>query len=274
MNDGARSCSRKWVIALCLLALFGACSTEEAKRKAAGNVRFKHGDIDGAIVEYRAAIAANERDANAHTLLGNALFEKERYPEATAEYERALALDPRARAAALGLVAADLRAGRTDHAKRLLTDLTSREPRDAEAQSALGKLDYATGDLDGAERHLREALVYVQNDPAALYALGLVLANKPSKTEREQATAIFDRLEAQTPGKAYAPYGRAVLAARDGDTEAALKWLAVALDRGVDDLTEVERDKSFAALRDTARFQALLSAARGRAPPKKGSGGP
>jgi tetratricopeptide (TPR) repeat protein len=258
----------------CWGALLGGCSTEEAKRKAAGNVRFKHGDIEGAIAEYRAAIAANDRDANAHTLLGNALFEKERYAESAGEYERALALDPRARAAALGLVAVDLRRGETARAHQLLTELVTREPRDAEAQAALGKLDFARGDLAGAERHLREALVYAQNDPAALYTLGLVLATNPNQTEREQATAIFDRLEAQTPGKAYAPYGRAVLAARRGDTEEALKQLAIALDRGVDDLTKVERDESFAALRETPAFRALLSAARSRAPPKKGSGGP
>jgi tetratricopeptide (TPR) repeat protein len=251
--------------------LFSACSPEEAKHKAAGNVLFKQRDLDGAAREYREAIKSNPKDANGHTLLANALFEQEKYDQSRREYDAALALDGKARAALQGLVMIDLREKKDDAARVLLERMIAAEPRDSEAHAALGKVLYAKSDLDGAERNLREALVYAQNDPSALYTLGLVLAKKK---EQDQASAIFDRLERVTPDKAYAPYGRAVAACAAGRSDEALKWLAVALDRGIEDAGAVERDDSFAAIRTLPKFAELIAAARTRAPPKKGSPGP
>jgi tetratricopeptide (TPR) repeat protein len=249
-----------------LVGLLAGCSSEEAKHKAAGNVLFKHGDLDGAAREYRAALSANPNDANAHTLLGNLLFEKEQYPEAASEYQAALAIDPNARAALQGAATVALRQRRPADARAAYERMLANQPHDAEAHVALGKLAFADGDLDGAERHLRDALVTAQNDASALYTLGLVLAKK---RDQAQANAIFDRLERVTPGKAYAPYGRAVAAAVQGQTDEALKQLALALDRGVEDLGQVERDESFAELRSTPQFRALLERAHARAPAQK-----
>ncbi len=248
----------------CILIVLSACSPEEAKHKAAGNVLFKQGDLDGAVREYRAAVQANPKDANSRTLLGNALFEKEKYDEARTEYQQALALDPKARAAMQGLLALELRANHPDAARTQLDKMLALDARDPEAHVALGKILYVKGDLDGAESHLRNALVYAQNDPSALYTLGLVLAKKK---ELEQANAIFDRLEKATPGKPYAPYGRAVAAAISGRSDDALKQLAVALERGgVDDVGLVERDEGLAAIRSTPKFAELIAAAKLRAP--------
>jgi tetratricopeptide (TPR) repeat protein len=255
-------------ISVAVLLLLAACSNEEARHKAAGNVLFKKGDLDGAANEYRAALKLNPKDANSHTLLGNVLFEKADYAGARSEYDSALATDAKARAAIQGLAMVQLREGQPALAKASYERLLAIEPRDAEAHAALGKILYAQKDLDGAERHLKEALVQAQNDPSALYTLGLVLAKKK---DQAQANAIFDRLEKATPDKAYAPYGRAVAAAAGGKNDEALKQLAVALDRGVDDLGQVESDESFAALKSTPEFQALVQKARSRAPPKKGN---
>jgi tetratricopeptide (TPR) repeat protein len=249
----------------------GACSSEGARHKAAGNVFFKANDIDGAVHEYRAAVAAQPNDANAHTLLGNALFEKSAWDESRAEYQKALELDGSARAALQGLASLELRQGHPKEARALYERMVAAQPSDGEAHAALGKLLYAEGDLDGAERHLREALVRAQNDRAALYTLGLVLAKRK---DLEQANAIFDRLEALAPDRAYAPYGRALAAAEAGRDDEAFKQLAVALDRGVDDVASVERDPGFARLKGDKRFVDLVAAARGRAPPRKGSPGP
>jgi tetratricopeptide (TPR) repeat protein len=257
------------VVALVIVAC--GCSPEEAKHKAAGNVLFKQGKVAEAEVEYRAAVAANPKDANGHTLLGNALFEQEKYDAAKAEYDAALGFDPKARAALQGLSQIALRRKDVTAARAALERMVSSEPRDSEAQAALGKILYGQGDLDGAERHLRDALVYAQNDPSALYTLGLVLAKK---RDQAQANAIFDRLDHVTPGKAYAPYGRAVAAATGGQHDEALKQLAVALDRGIEDVGQVERDESFASLKSDPQFLALLAKARTRAPPTKGSPGP
>ncbi len=258
-------------VCLLILVAASACTVEEARHKAAGNVLFKQGDLDGAAREYRAALVKNPKDPNSHTLLGNVLFEKDQLDESRKEYDAALALDARARAAEQGLVMIDLRQHKEDEARAILEKMIAREPRDVEAHAALGKILYAKRELDGAERHLRDALVYAQNDASALYTLGLVLAQK---RDQDQANAIFDRLERVTPDKAYAPYGRAVAAAVAGHGDEALKFLAVALDRGIEDLGQVENDESFAALKSSPKFVALLAAARTRAPPKKGAGPP
>jgi tetratricopeptide (TPR) repeat protein len=241
------------------------CSPEGAKHKAAGNVLFKQGDVDGAVREYRAALAAQPKDANAHTLLANALFEKSSFDEARKEYQASLELDGKARAALQGLAAIELRQNHLPQARALYERMIQAEPRDGEAHAALGKLLFASGDLEGAERHLRDSLVHAQNDRSALYTLGLVLA---TKKDSEQANAIFDRLEQLEPDRAYAPYGRAAAAAMAGDNDKALQQLGIALSRGVDDPTEIERDPAFEKLRSDPRFGELV---RTRAPPKKGS---
>jgi Flp pilus assembly protein TadD len=257
------------VLAAVAVVLGAGCNADGARHKAAGNVLFKRGDLEGAAREYHAALALDARDANAHTLLGNVEFERDRLEAADTEYRAALALDAHARAALQGLATVALRRGRPAEAATAWRTLLESEPRDPETHVALGKLAWAEGDLDGAERHLREALTWAQNDSAALYLLGLVLAKHH---EQEQANAVFDRLERLAPDKAYAPYGRAVAAAVGGRDDEALKWLGVALGRGIDDVAGVERDASFARLRDDPRFTSLIAATRTRAPPRKGPG--
>lgn len=258
---------------VCCLGLLGlvGCVGRGVHHKARGNVLFHNGDIPGAITEYRAAIAAAPGDANAYTLLGNALFEQAQYEPAAQAFKDALARDPQAREARRGLATCQLRLGHPAEAEAGFTALVQSHRGDYEAEAALGKLLLARGDLDGAEQHLGEALRWVQNDPPTLYALGLALARKK---EQAQALEIFGRLDGAAPGQPYAAYGRAVTFAQSGRKEEALQWLGRALERGVDPLEEVMSDPDLASLRDDPRLGAMVAEARKRAPPrppKKGS---
>jgi Flp pilus assembly protein TadD len=249
-------------------ALLGGCIREQAQHNAKGNVFFHQGDIDGAIREYRAAIAAAPTDPAGHTLLGNALFEKGDLDGALAAYRDALSHDPRAGEARRGIGTTLLRQGKTAEAEKSFTELCASSPGDYQAEEALGKLLLARGDLDGAEAHLREAVRWARNDPAALYPLGLTLARKK---QQAQALEVFDQLEAVTPDQPFAPYGRAIVAAQEGRSDEALAWLAKALDRGVPRLDEIEADPGLAPLRGDPRLQSLVAEARRRGPPKKGA---
>lgn len=249
---------KRLVIFLFCGTLLG-CNAEAPRHKAAGNVLFKQHDLVGAESEYRQAIAVDKKDPYAHALLGNVLFEQSKLEAAQSEYQLALALDGKTRAALQGLAMIALDRRQPDAAAKLYERMLQLEPRDPEASVALGKVLYAKGDLDGAERHLKNALTVAQNDPAALYSLGLVLAKRQ---QFDEAKAMFDRLEQQTPGKAYAPYGQAVVASLSGHSDAAMKWLDVALGRGVMHLEEVEHDENLAGLRSQPQFAALLMRAK------------
>lgn len=259
------------VVALVVALSATGCVRDEARRKAAGNVLFHNGDLEGAAREYRAVIAAAPNDANGYTLLGNVLFEQGRLDEAKRIYTEALAKDRKAREARRGLATIALRQGDVGSARGWFEALVNSDPTDAEARSALGKLLLGQGDLDGAEKHLRAALAIANNETGSMYCLGLVLAKKK---QRAQAFEVFDRLEAVTPGQPFAPYGRAVASLLDGDKESALKWLEMALQRGIEDLDGVTNDPSFAALASEPRFLSLVAEARTRAGPKKGAPSP
>jgi Flp pilus assembly protein TadD len=87
------------------------------------------GDLDGAIAKYRAALAVDPTDAQAHLGLGSALQRKKDVDGAIAEYRAAIKKDP-------GLAGAHL---------------------------GLGYCLYAKGDTPGA---IRELKTYLQNPPA------------------------------------------------------------------------------------------------------------
>ncbi len=246
------------VTAALVLLLLG-CVGEEAKRKAAGNVRFHNGDLAGAVSEYRAAVAIAPQDPNAHLLLGNALFEVGEIAAAHREYQTTLAIDPNAREARRGQATIALRGGKIAAARSQFEALVDEDPTDALAHSALGKLLLAQNQLDGAEQHLRAALAIVANDPGALYCLGLTLAKK---REEARARELFDRLETLTPGRAYASYGRAMVWALAGKGVEAMSALETALGRGVEDLDGVEKDPAWAALKSDPRFAAAIAKAR------------
>src|SRR4030095_295265 len=99
-------------VKLLILLLLAGCSSETAKHKAAGNVLFKRGDLDGAAREDQAAIAAQPSDANAPALYGHVLLERERYEDARREYQTAISYDKKSRAAQLGLATVHLRQNR------------------------------------------------------------------------------------------------------------------------------------------------------------------
>jgi tetratricopeptide (TPR) repeat protein len=249
------------VVLMAGLMTGAGCVKPAAKHKAAGNVLFNEKDYDGALAEYRQAESLSPDDPDTHVLVGNTLFEKDDYDGAQAEYQQALSVQAAYAPALRGLSEVAMRRNPPDVAGAIsdLQGVLKQDGKDHDALAALGQLQFEAGDLKGAEDSLTRAVQLAAEDQSSLYTLGLVFI---AEGDADAARNTFDRLEDVAPGTAQAPYGRAQLEAKTGQTDAALDDLAIALDRGVPDLEAVQNDQNLASLHADPRFQALLDKAK------------
>jgi Flp pilus assembly protein TadD len=245
---------RIWLGLAALLAV--SCGGKAAGHRAAGAMRLKAGDVAGALAELRAAVEASPADPRTWTLLGDALFEAQRYDEAEKSYRTALELDRRSRPVRRSLAQLALRRGRLPEAERLLRELVSEAPGDPDYQLALGTLLAARGDLGSARATFARVLAISPRHPAALYNLGRAELRAGDLNGAEDA---FRRLDAVSPQAPYAPYGLALVHARRHETEPACAELLRALDRSLFDRRAAERDPELAPLRGLPCFTLLLA---------------
>jgi superkiller protein 3 len=251
------------VLALLAVAqvVCGACGGTGAGHRAAGALRLKAGDVAGALGELRVAVQKAPDDAEAWELLGNALFEAQRYEEAERSYRSALDLDRRSPTARRSLAQLALRRGRRPEAERLLRELVAESPHDPELQLALGTLLSSRGDLGGAGAAFGQALVGAPRHRAALYNLGRTYLRVG---DLASAQAAFERLERVAPDAPYAPYGMALVHARRHEAEPACAALFRAIGRALFDRRAAERDPELAPVRHLPCFSLLLATREAR----------
>jgi Flp pilus assembly protein TadD len=243
-------------LALAALVLV-ACGGKAAGYRAAGAMRLKTGDVAAALGELRVAAYTSPGEPQAWALLGNALFEAQRYEEAEKSYRTALELDRGARPVRRSLAQLAVRRGRLPEAERLLRELSAEAPHDPDLLLALGTLLAARGDLGGAKAAFVQALAAAPRHPAALYNLGRAYLRAGDLTA---AQAAFDRLELVAPHAPYAPYGQALIHARRHQADPACAALFTALGRGLFDRRAAERDPELAPVRHLPCFSLLLAA--------------
>ena len=246
---------------LALVVLVVACGGKAAGHRAVGALRLKAGDVAGALGELRAAVQVSPSDPEAWTLLGNALFEAQRYEESEKSYRTAIELERGSRPARRSLAQLALRRGRLPEAERLLCELAGEAPRDPDLQLALGTLLAARGDLGGARAYFEQALRAAPRHQAALYDLGRVHLRTG---DLAGAQAAFQRLDVVAPHAPYAQYGLALVHARRHENQAACAALLAALGRSSFDRRAAERDPELAPMRHVPCFSLLLVTREGR----------
>jgi Flp pilus assembly protein TadD len=247
--------------ALAVVVLLVACGGKAAGHRAAGALRLRAGDVAGALGELRVAVQTSPSDAEAWALLGNALFEAQRYEEAEKSYRSALELDRGSRPIRRSLAQLAVRRGRLPEAERLLRELVAEAPRDPELQLALGTLLASRGDLGEAKAAFGQALAAAPRQAAALYNLGRAHLRTG---DLAGAQAAFERLDRVKPEAPYAPYGLALVHARRHENEPACAALYAALGRALFDRRAAERDPELAPVRHLPCFSELLAAREGR----------
>src|SRR3954470_3823791 len=130
-KDGAAMRS----LGLALLALgLVACGGKAVGHRAVGAMRLKAGDVGGAVAELRAAVQVAPEDPAAWGLLGDALFEAQRYEEAEKSYRNALELNHADPSVRRRLAQLAMRRGRIPEAERLLREIVSHPAGDPDAQ--------------------------------------------------------------------------------------------------------------------------------------------
>ena len=95
-------------------------------------------DPEGAIREFRAAVAANPKEPNVHFGLGYLLWTKGQYPEAAQEFQAEIGNDPHHRQAMLYLADAKMQLNLMDDARHLLEQIEKTDPNIAMQHLDLG----------------------------------------------------------------------------------------------------------------------------------------
>lgn len=104
-------------------------------------------DHEGAIREFRAAVAADPKEPNVHFGLGYLLWTRGQYQEAADEFEKEIANDPRHLQAKLYLADTEILLNQSDRARPLLEEVGK-----ADSRLAMQHLDLGIVYADGGQR--------------------------------------------------------------------------------------------------------------------------
>lgn len=201
-----------------------------AQRNARGVALLKEGKIDEAIIELQQAADAVPSSVVFQSNLAYAYDRQGKIDEAVAAYRKVLDLDPNSTIARNNLGALYSKKGLHDEAVREYEEVLQRDAGNATAKA---NLDTATRN----RKHAQER----QNQIAT--------AVKGAEARPSDPRAAFDTVRVY---------------ARLGDNDAALEWLAKALDLGFDQLDFLQVDPALAGLRKDPRFAKLLEERRPR----------
>lgn len=147
-------------------------------------------DSDGAIREFRAAVAANPREPNVHFGLGYLLWTRKQYAEAAQEFQAELANDPGYTNAMQYLADSELHTDQIDQAETLLEKLVKSDPGVYMARLDLG-IVYAKKDRRAdALRELKAAEAIKPGDVDVHWQLGRLYR---TTGDMAQARREFDK---------------------------------------------------------------------------------
>ncbi|MER5767586.1 tetratricopeptide repeat protein [Streptomyces sp. NPDC001985] len=185
------------------------------------------GDADGALRDYRAAIALDEGNGRAHGGLGETQRLLGRYEEALAAFDRALEIDPADCWSLSSRAQAKHALGRGAEALADLDRSLEIRPRHIWALVRRAQVRRAAGDAEGALADIGRAL---ETDPGNAWIVGEHGEILRRIGRSEEAVARYDRAIELDPGYAWAFGSRAMAKHGLGRTGEALADLGRALE--------------------------------------------
>jgi len=214
-----------------------------------GNVYDDLGRYDDAIAEYERAIELDPKDAYPHNGLGSVYYEVGHYEEAIAEYKRAIELDPKFALPHNGLGSVYYELGRHDEAIAEYERAIELDPTDGGFYYNLGN---AYVELERQEEAIQAYLKATELEPDYLLA-HLALGRTYRQLDRYEELAKHS----QQARELLAPddhYNWACLEAICGNTEKALGYLKLALEKKPDLKEWAKRDPDLEWVRGDERF--------------------
>jgi tetratricopeptide (TPR) repeat protein len=220
------------VVALLLTTAVAACSNDDADKQRylqSGNEFFEQKKYLEAVVQYRNAIAIDERLGEARYKLAESYAALGDGANAFRHYVRAADLLPDDSDVQLKAATLLLLAGQFDDAKTRVQRVLDADPRNVQAHILLGNILAGMRDLDGAVAQVEEA---IQVDPSRGASYSSLGALRLAQGERAAARAAFDKAVAVDPSSVDARMALAVFQLQVGDTADAEKTVrdALALD--------------------------------------------
>jgi len=186
----------KRFLILALLAVAFGCArdpkTEGRRYVNSAQHYLAIGEYEKASIQFRNALQADPRSAQAYYGLGQASLKLQFWPQAYDAFTRALQIDPGHAPARLQLAELDFRTHRWEEARREVSEVLSLDPNNVEARLLSGDVALGTKDYRQAIAELEEAARLAPGDPrprAELATVNLTL-QKYADAERGYNRAI------------------------------------------------------------------------------------
>jgi len=215
-------------------------------------------DIGTADQEFRRAIELDPNNSKAHHWYATYLEVVRRYDESLIEIGRAQALDPNSPSILADKGRILWMAGQRDQALRLLKQVEAAEPDFVSPHRYLKAAYLEAGDYANylselkKEALLRQDASEVAVAEAAAKGFAAGGARRMFTREVEQEKRFYDL------GK-FSPYEMAECYSKLGNSQQALKYLALACDRHDEQAPYLAADPAFSNLRDNSAFQQLIA---------------
>ena len=210
-------------------------------------------DWTGAEQGFRRAIELNPNSASTYDSYGMMLSALERYDEAIAMQRRAHELDPLTYR--IDIATTLLRAGRTEEALQIATQVTDLDPHFATARATLGWAYLQNAMPEQGLAELERAVSLSPDSTLFRAQLGLALALTGRVTEARQVLRTLEELSRE---RYVSPYHFAYVYTGLGEQETAIDWLVRAYEERAGGVYGVKGSFLFASLRSHPRFEALL----------------
>ena len=218
---------------------------------------YSHKHIQESIKAFSRSLKIEPNDPLLHYCIGTALAANNNFQEAIKSYKSAIRLNPKFAEAhySIGNVLLASKASNSiNDAIFHYKEALHINPLYAEAQLNLTKAFVLEKKTSDSISKLQEILKNQPNNIKIMYSLGLLYSYLG---EYDKSIKYLNSILQLTPNNASIYYNIACLYSKKNDTEEAVKWLKMAIEKGFNDWSLLEKDSDLDMIRNTKYYKEL-----------------